>query len=100
MPHCDSDDRRARSDLGARARPTRAYAPDATGRGEWRFCCSSPADVCDGLSMTVAYTCEAEVALWPGRQDRSVQSTPEIVVVPVGVWPRRRQASPWTKRGR
>jgi hypothetical protein len=45
MPHCDSDDRRARSDRELVCGRRRAYAPDATGRAEWRFCCSSVADV-------------------------------------------------------
>jgi hypothetical protein len=42
-PHCDSDDRRARSDREFVCGRRRAYAPDATGRAEWRFCCSSNA---------------------------------------------------------
>jgi hypothetical protein len=45
LPQCDSDDRRARSDRKLACGRRRAYAPDATGLAEWRFCCSSAANV-------------------------------------------------------
>jgi hypothetical protein len=48
VPHCDSDDRRARSVQGARVRPTSCLCTECTtGRAEWRFCCSSGAGACD-----------------------------------------------------
>jgi hypothetical protein len=37
LPHCDSVGARVPAERGRR----RAYAPDATGRAEWRFCWSS-----------------------------------------------------------
>jgi hypothetical protein len=51
-PHCDSDDRRARSDRELVRGRRRAYAPDATGRAEWRFCCWSGATVCNIAGAT------------------------------------------------
>ena len=45
LPHCDCDDRRARSDRELVCGRHRAYAPDATGQAEWRFCCSSEVSV-------------------------------------------------------
>src|SRR4051812_35210617 len=41
---------------GARSRGLRAYAADATGPAEWRFCCSSPASVRRLSSATLACT--------------------------------------------
>jgi hypothetical protein len=43
VPRCDSDDRRPQSDRKLVCGRRRAYAPNATGRAEWRFCCSSAA---------------------------------------------------------
>jgi hypothetical protein len=37
----------------------RAYAPDATGRVEWRFCCSSGAGVCGSAGTTLLFTRKA-----------------------------------------
>ena len=54
LPHCDSDDRRARSDRELVRGRRRAYAPDATGRAEWRFCCWSGATVCN-IAGTTAF---------------------------------------------
>jgi hypothetical protein len=49
LASCDSDDRRARSDRELVCGRRCAYAPDATGRAEWRFDGSSKAGACNRL---------------------------------------------------
>jgi hypothetical protein len=60
LPHCDSDGARAPSDRDLARRGRRAYAADATGPAEWRFCCSSAASACSAFAATTACPVQGE----------------------------------------